>query len=126
MGAEFFRELGDDEVVAVAYPAFQFGGREGGEVADADPVAFGAVGGLRDAVEVDEVVELVGRAFEDDAGDGLAVEGDEEKHFAGDFEDEALAPLFHDGRVGEGEGEGFELGETHESGVKVKMKVKVE
>lgn len=47
-GAEFLREPGDDEVVAAADAADECGG----EVGDADPVAFRAAGGLSDAVEV--------------------------------------------------------------------------
>ncbi len=47
-GAEFLREPGDDEVVVAADAA----GECGGEVGDADPVAFRAAGGLSDAVEV--------------------------------------------------------------------------
>ncbi len=77
LGAEFFREFRDDEVVAAAYPAIKFSGRERGEVADADPVAFGAVGRLGDAVDRGKVVEFLGQAFDDEAVDRLAVEGED-------------------------------------------------
>jgi hypothetical protein len=77
-------------------------------------VAFGAVGGLGDAVDRGEVVKFVRRAFDDEAVDGLPVEGEDEKHFSGDFEDEAFAPLFHSCGVRERKGEGLEVGETHQ------------
>src|SRR5476649_1602368 len=43
------RQLRDDKVVAVPDQAFEFGGRQRGEILDADPVALRAVGRLADA-----------------------------------------------------------------------------
>ena len=34
--------------------------------------------------------------------EGFGLKGEEEKCFAGDFKDEAVAPLIHEGGVGEG------------------------
>ena len=125
LGAEFFRELRDDEVVAAADAAIEVRGWKSGEVAHADPVAFGAVGSLGDAVEVDEIVEFFGRALEDHAVDGVAVEREEEKHFARDFEDEAVTPLLHNGGVGKGQGEGLEVGEAQVGKRRAKVSVKL-
>lgn len=78
----FRRESGDDGVGAAADAAVEFGGREGRETGDADAAAYRAGGGLGEAVE------------------GFGPKGEEEKCFAGESKDEAVAPLIHEGGVG--------------------------
>ena len=79
-------------------------------------MALGAVRRLRDAVDVGQVIELVGRAFEHDAIDRLRIKGNDEKHLARDLEHEAFAPLFHDGGMRERQSVGFEFVKAYGGG----------
>lgn len=84
----FRREPGADEVGAAADAAVECGGWAGRETGDADAAAYRAGGGLGEVVE------------------GFGLKGEEEKCFAGESKDEAVAPLIHEGGVGEGASEG--------------------
>ena len=115
--AGLFGQAGDDQFVAAAEVAFEFGGAKGGEIADFYPHPFCAVGGLGNTVDFCECVEVGGIAFEDDRVGEVGVEGDDEKHFSGDLEDEALAPLLDESGVGQTEGKGAKSGEAHGRGI---------
>src|SRR4051812_35527823 len=74
---------------------------------------FRAVGCLRDSIDVGEPIELIRSTLEDHAVDGFGIERDEEKHFARNFVDEALAPLFDPRGMWQRKGELAKLREAH-------------
>ena len=78
-------QTGDDQIVAAAEVAFEFGRGQGGEILDFHPHPFCAIRGLGNAVDFGERIEVGRIAFEDDGVGEIGVEGDDEKYFAGDL-----------------------------------------
>ena len=115
-GSNLPRQPRVDQIVTRANLCFQFVRAHGRQILHLHPRCPREIGRWNDSFNVDQAFKVRRRALEADRLHDFTVDGDDEKHFARDLEDEVVSPLLRHRDVRQRKREETESMQAHRLG----------